>query len=275
MSSQPSAPLPSQLPDLTYTRKGSGPVLVLLHGIGHRRQMWDPIIDELATRYDVIAPDLSGFGQSPAFAGGVEYSMDNAMTHMAGQFEKWGIERPHIVGNSLGGAIALELAARDLVASVTTLSPAGFFGPITRFQPLAALFVLRALALLTPSPMLRFFLKLKATRVAYGSFLYAYPERLTYENALGEAMSLKHATAFERTALQALFYSFKRPVRVPTTIAWASKDVVLPLSQFEIAKKRLPSASFVELADCGHVPVLDDPSAIVKIIDDTTARIES
>ena len=51
------------LPDLEYTRRGSGIPLVLLHGIGHRREAWDPIIDRLAEHFDVIAPDLSGFGQ--------------------------------------------------------------------------------------------------------------------------------------------------------------------------------------------------------------------
>ena len=101
-----------QKPDLVYTRKGSGPTLLLLHGIGHRRQIWDPIIDDLAARYDVIAPDLSGFGESPAFAGGLSYSMENAVDHLTGQLERWGVTKPHVVGNSLGGAIALELGAR-------------------------------------------------------------------------------------------------------------------------------------------------------------------
>src|SRR5690606_22678417 len=78
------------LPDLTYVRKGSGPALVLLHGIGHNKGAWDPIIDELAERYDVIAPDLSGFGESPAFAGGVAYTMPNAVEHLATQFDVWG-----------------------------------------------------------------------------------------------------------------------------------------------------------------------------------------
>ena len=71
------------LPDLEYTRRGSGTPLVLLHGIGHRRQAWEPLMDRLAESFDVIAPDLSGFGQSPAFAGEVEYSMENASDHHA------------------------------------------------------------------------------------------------------------------------------------------------------------------------------------------------
>ena len=79
------------LPDLVYTRRGSGTPLVLLHGIGHRREAWDPVLDRLAEHFDVIAPDLSGFGQSPAFAGGSSYTMENACDHIADQFAEWGV----------------------------------------------------------------------------------------------------------------------------------------------------------------------------------------
>ena len=48
--------------ELAYTRKGSGEPLVLIHGIGHRRQAWDPVFEHLAESYDVIAVDLAGFG---------------------------------------------------------------------------------------------------------------------------------------------------------------------------------------------------------------------
>ena len=51
------------LPDLVHDRRGSGEPLVLIHGIGHRRQIWDPIVDDLASRYEVLTIDLSGFGE--------------------------------------------------------------------------------------------------------------------------------------------------------------------------------------------------------------------
>src|SRR5688572_30370482 len=121
------------LSKLVYDRKGSGEPVVLIHGIGHRRQAWAPIFDQLAERYDVIAVDLAGFGDSPRYAKGVPYNMENACADLAANFADWGIERPHVVGNSLGGAISLELAARGLVSSATVLSPAGFFGRFDRF----------------------------------------------------------------------------------------------------------------------------------------------
>jgi pimeloyl-ACP methyl ester carboxylesterase len=57
------------VPQLNYERWGSGPPLVLLHGIGHRLQAWDPVLDRLAAAHDVIAVDLPGFGKSPPLDG--------------------------------------------------------------------------------------------------------------------------------------------------------------------------------------------------------------
>lgn len=259
-------------PDLAFTRQGSGPPLVLLHGIGHRRQIWDPILDDLATRYDVIAPDLSGFGESPAFAGSVPYSMENAVEHLAAQFDTWGITKPHVVGNSLGGAIALELGARGMVSSVTALSPAGFFGPVSRFQALGALLVLRLMALLSPVTVLRAVAQSPLGRKASGMLLYAHPERQGAEETLGDALALKYATAFERTAKQGVTYKFDSQVPVPATIAWATKDRILPYSQSATAKDRLPGVNHVPLPGCGHVPISDDPELVTRVIDQTIAR---
>uniref|UniRef100_UPI002B27A4FF alpha/beta fold hydrolase n=1 Tax=Nocardioides sp. TaxID=35761 RepID=UPI002B27A4FF len=97
---------------LVHDRAGSGEPVVLIHGIGHRRQAWRPVFERLSEGHEVIAIDLSGFGESSPYPRGERYTMDNACRDLAGNFEDWGVERPHVVGNSLGGAISLELAAR-------------------------------------------------------------------------------------------------------------------------------------------------------------------
>ena len=115
-----SAPAVAQL---NYERRGAGPPLVLLHGIGHRWQAWEPVLDRLAAKHDVIAVDLPGFGKSAPLDGpsGIA-EIAAALTAFFGQL---GLDRPHVAGNSLGGAIALELAAGGHVSSATALSPAG------------------------------------------------------------------------------------------------------------------------------------------------------
>lgn len=257
------------LPDLEYTRRGpaDAPTIVLLHGIGHRREAWGPVMDRLAQTYDVIAPDLSGFGQSPAFAGGVRYSMDNACEHLLGQFERWGATKPHVVGNSLGGAIALELGSRGLVSSVTALSPAGFFGPVNRFQALIPLMLMRLMALFTPAFLLERLAQNPTARKLIGLPLYAKPERLDAESTYGDSLALKHATAFERTAKEGVVYRFDSHVPVPTTIAWGTEDRLLPYAQASTARVRLPYARHVPLHGAGHVPMTDDPELIVRLVE--------
>jgi pimeloyl-ACP methyl ester carboxylesterase len=262
------------LPDLVYTRRGSGTPVVLLHGIGHRRGAWGPVFERLAEHYDVIAPDLSGFGQSPAFAGEVPYTMENACDHLADQFAVWGVSKPHVVGNSLGGAISLELGSRGLVSSVTALSPAGFFGPVSKWRAIIPLTLMRVLAFLTPKPVLRFLSRKPWGRRQIGWWLYTHPERHTAEETYEDSLAMKHATAFERTAMAGISYHFDRQVPVPTTIAWGVKDKLLPYAQSRTARERLPQARHVDLPACGHVPMADDPELIVRIIEQTIEDAE-
>ena len=262
------------LPDLVHTRRGHGTPLVLLHGIGHRRQIWDPILDELAEHHDVIACDLSGFGESAPYPRGHAYSMEHAAAHLEEQFDAWGIEKPHVVGNSLGGAIALELGARGLVSSVTALSPAGFFGPISRIQAIVSLVMLRVIAVVAPTPVLRRLSESRFGRTLSGMLLYTHPQRHSAESTFGDAMGLKHAKAFERTVLAGARYRFDSQVPVPTTIAWAVNDRVLPYSQSKTARERLPQARHVDLPNCGHVPIADDPELVVRVIEQTVAEAE-
>ena len=254
---------------LATTRKGSGEPLVLLHGIGHRRQAWNPVLDRLAESYDVIAVDLAGFGESEPYPPGVDYSMDNACRILEENFREWGISRPHVVGNSLGGAIALELGARGLARSVTALSPAGFFrGLGDRLQALALLLLLRVSAM-APMPVLRTVSRSPLGRRVAGLSLYSHPERFDNEAVLGDAIALKQARAFEGTLKAGVRYRFTSPVPVPTTIAWATRDRILPFGQSALAQERLPRARHVALPHCGHVPMVDDPDLVVRVIDNT------
>lgn len=257
---------------LVIDRKGAGEPVVLIHGIGHRRQAWEPLVDRLAERYDVIAVDLAGFGESPRYAPGTPYDMDNACRDLAENFAAWGVERPHVVGNSLGGAIALELGARGLAASVTALSPAGFFTRFGLVRALATLGLLRLLVGVTPAGGLRLVSRTAVGRRLSGAFLYAYPERQTAESAYGDALALKNSRAFVSVARSGARYSFESPVDVPTTVAWGTKDLILSYRQAAVAAQRLPDANHVPLEGAGHVPMIDAPERIAGLIEQTVER---
>src|SRR5262245_53982044 len=110
---------------ITHERHGTGAPLVLVHGIGSQRRVWDPVIPALARERTVYAVDLPGFAGQPL--DGVDPSPRGQAENLAAWFAEEGIERPHVAGNSMGGAIALELARLGVISSATAVSPAGFW----------------------------------------------------------------------------------------------------------------------------------------------------
>ena len=136
---------------INHVRRGSGEPLVLLHGIGHRWQAWLPVLDRLAAHHEVTAIDLPGFGQSPRPPGGTPNDMPAAVATIGEFFQASGLDRPHVAGYSLGGAISLALAAANLVRTATVFCPAGFFTPAERRRALLILKTLRASCFL-PAP---------------------------------------------------------------------------------------------------------------------------
>ena len=263
---------PTMLSPLVHDRKGTGETVVLIHGIGHRRQAWDPIFERLAERYDVIRLDLAGFGESPAYAKGTPYNMDNACADLSANFAAWGVDRPHVVGNSLGGAISLELAARGLVSSATVLSPAGFFGRVERLWPLIMLSLLK-LGSQLPDRFLRWNSRSKLGRLIAGYLLYVHWQRASAEGTYGDSRAMKRAPAFYKTIGAGVRYDLDAStLTVPTTVAWGDKDRLLWPRQARVARRRLPRAEHVTLPGCGHIPMLDNPSLIIEVIDQTVAR---
>jgi pimeloyl-ACP methyl ester carboxylesterase len=252
--------------DLVFERRGDGPPLVLLHGIGHRWQAWEPVLDLLAKERDVIAIDLPGFGASPPLPPGTPYVIDAFLDVMTEVFGRLGLDRPHIAGNSLGGLFSLEAADRGLVSSATALSPAGFFnGPELRY----AATVLRAsrLAARVPDAMLETLARSPQRRKAMFGMIYGHPERLSAEALVGDAKALRDAVGFEPTLRAGATTRFLGTCAgVPITIAWGSRDRLLLRSQAVRAQLRLPGARFVWLPDCGHIPMGDDPALVARVL---------
>src|SRR6476620_713840 len=102
--------------DLVFDRRGAGEPLVLLHGIGSRWQAFAPVLDALAARFEVFALDMPGFGASPAPVPPIASIADLTDRVQAWMRER-GIDGAHVAGNSTGGGVALELAARGAASS--------------------------------------------------------------------------------------------------------------------------------------------------------------
>jgi pimeloyl-ACP methyl ester carboxylesterase len=249
---------------LSHHRAGAGEPVVLIHGVGSQRQVWQPLLPALERERDVIAVDLPGFGGSPSLPIGVVPNASALADAVAGFMDELGIERPLIGGNSLGGWIALELAARDRARAVVAVSPAGFAdgweNVAGRMQLLSAWRGARMRGV--TEWMIR---RPRGRVLAFGSMM-GRPGNLPIAAGLEASRNLADSVAFENTVAALTRDRFRDAdrVRVPVTLVWGTHDFVLFPWQAKRALRELPNARHVPLPGAGHVPTWDDPDAIVR-----------
>lgn len=213
---------------VSYARVGSGEPLLLLHGIGHHRQAWDPVVDLLATERDVIAVDLPGFGASPALPDGLAYDLPTTAAVFGAFCEAMELERPHVAGNSLGGLLALELGRAKLARSVTALSPAGFWSEAERRYAFGVLLTMRQISRRLPLPLVRQLSRSAAGRTMLTSTIYARPHRRSPEAVVAETLALARATGFDATLTAGSTVRFTDDLPgIPVTVAWGTRDMLL------------------------------------------------
>ncbi|HEY2719568.1 MAG TPA: alpha/beta hydrolase, partial [Solirubrobacteraceae bacterium] len=254
---------------ISFHREGSGPPLVLLHGIGLSWQIWRPMIALLRHRFDVIACDSPGFGDSPPLPAGVKPTIPAYADAFAAFFAELGVERPHVSGNSMGGAIGLELARRSAVASVSAISPAGFWTQGERRFCQASL---QALADLPSAlhPALLAAAGTRAGRVALFWQTFGNPTRMPAEEPARILRAAWAAPALAPALAAFSDYTFadgdELDSSIPVTIAWGVHDRLLPYrTQSRRARTLLPHARHLSLG-AGHVPFFDDPLAVAETI---------
>src|SRR3954454_7677763 len=134
-TNQPAAA--EQVTPLTQSRGGSGPPLVLIHGLGLTWRCWRPILPALEKHHDVAALDLPGFGAVPPLPDGAQPTPDALADALEQELDSLAMERPALVGNSLGGWLALELARRWRASRVVAIAPAGLELPPERAYVIA------------------------------------------------------------------------------------------------------------------------------------------
>ena len=258
--------------EIVYDRRGDGPPLVLIHGIGSRWQVWEPILDQLATRYDVISIDIPGFGASPVDPS-VAIGARGYAQRIAAFISDLGLNSPAVAGNSMGGGIALELGRMGVASSVTAYSPIGFWSPIELRWCQVFFKVARASA-----RRLRRFLPRIVTRaagrIAVAQVLIGHPERLVPATLLDDLDGLLDCPGFNDALAAFSGYDVRDPSQdwgklreVPTTIAWGSRDALLVYrTQSRRARAAMPWARHLTLRSCGHVPFYDDPVQCANVL---------
>ncbi|MEV4508539.1 alpha/beta hydrolase [Dactylosporangium sp. NPDC049525] len=260
---------------LSHHRSGSGDPLVLIHGIGSRWQLWQPILPLLAARFDVVALDLPGFGGSAGlsrFSGGSAADVGafaDAVTDFAAEI----FPSFHVAGSSLGGGVALELGRRGVARSVTAFAPIGFWGPLSRRWCQASVSGARLLGRLA-RPALPALAATAPGRIALFSLFFGHPARLDPAACVADVDALVAAPGFRAARAAFAGHRFGEPGRlasIPVTVAWGSRDAILPAFQARRAAVALPSARHVRLAGCGHLPFSDAPDTCASLIRTTAA----
>ncbi|MGO9321960.1 MAG: alpha/beta fold hydrolase [Solirubrobacteraceae bacterium] len=259
---------------VTYVEAGSGPVLLLIHGMAGTCENWEAVIEPLAQRHTVIAPDLPGHGSSEP--GGGDYSLGSLAAVLRDLLITLGHDRATLVGHSLGGGIAMqfayqfpEIAERLVLVSSGGLGPE--VSPVLRAAALpgADLFIAataspgRIVGSALASGLAAIGLRPNAdlTEVARGYASLADPQR---RSAFLATLRAVVGTEGQRVEARDRLYLAEG---VPVLIIWGRRDRMIPVAHGEHAHEAI-SGSRLEIFDgTGHMPQLEAPGRFVAVLE--------
>jgi pimeloyl-ACP methyl ester carboxylesterase len=254
-------------------RAGQGEPLVLVHGFTATWACWRPVIADLVPRFDVFAPTLHGHDGGPPPPDGPAHSIEHAADHFEALLDEQGLETAHFAGNSMGGAIALEMAKRGRARSVVALSPGGGWEADDRAEPERIIKwfarqrkLIIATERYTPRVMRRPLLRRLALRD-----VMARGEQVSIREAIALAESSARCTVVDEV-FDTIRSGSGRVVDLdriscPVLVAWGDKDRILPMARHAPRFRReIPGVEFRVLVGLGHTPMWDDPWQIAQLI---------
>lgn len=265
---------------VAYRVGGSGPLLVLIHGITSSSATWDRVLPRLARRYTVLAPDLLGHGQSDKLRG--DYSVGAHANTIRDLLDELGYGSASFVGHSLGGGVALQFAYQypTRIDRVVLVAPGGFGREVS--------VLLRAASLPGSGPLLA----LAAWRpiVQAGTLLTQTLGRFgVHGNTDLEEIGRSYALLADRDSRRAFIHTLRsvvdyggqrvsaldrigRAERIPSLIVWGENDRVVPARQGIDAHQTLPHIQLKVFKHAGHFPHRDDPTRFVRVVDEFLSR---
>jgi pimeloyl-ACP methyl ester carboxylesterase len=265
-----------------FVKMGSGPALLLLHGLGCDHTTWQPVIGALARRYTVIAPDLLGHGQSAKPR--ADYSVGGYANAMRDLLTVLGIDKVTVVGHSFGGGVAMQFAYQfpERTERMVLVAPGGLGREVSAairaitlpgFHQAMGLVTLPGVRQLTRGGL----------RTLAGTGL---PRTRDLGEVAGIVDSLRDPAA--RRAIRHVVCAvvdWRGQVvtmvdrayltqAMPMCVVWGTEDGVIPVRHAGIAAELAPGARVEVIANAGHFPHKDHPQRFVKIVSDFVRSTE-
>jgi pimeloyl-ACP methyl ester carboxylesterase len=257
-----------------FHRGGDGSPLVCLHGFVDTWRTWELVLPRLEREHDVFAPTLAGHAGGPPLEGDVTDAVLADAVERA--MDAAGIGTAHLVGCSLGGFVALQLASRGRARSVVALAPAGGWARgdesyrdtlafFTTMQDLLAAAVPHAEAILASREGRR-----RATEFATVNFEHIPAELLAHQ--MRGAASCKAAVPLIEYAEREGWDLAAEKIACPVRVVWGTEDRILPWpgAAARFRNEWLPLVDWVVLDDIGHAPQMDIPLETAELILDFT-----
>ncbi len=257
-----------------YVKTGSGPAILLLHGMACDHTTWDPVIRKLARRHTVIAPDLLGHGRSDKPR--ADYSVGGYANGMRDLLTVLGIDRVTVVGHSLGGGVAMQFAYQfpERTERVALIAPGGLgreVTPIIRAVTLPGFHTAMGLVTL---PGIRHLVSgslRRLTRVDHPVVrdLGEIADIVDHLRDPGSRRALAHvvrACVDVRGQIITMVDRAYLTQEMPLCLIWGQDDHVIPAAHAERIRSAAPGVRITVTPDCGHFPHKDNPELVVATL---------
>jgi 4,5:9,10-diseco-3-hydroxy-5,9,17-trioxoandrosta-1(10),2-diene-4-oate hydrolase len=244
----------------TYLLCGNGEPVIFLHGAGAGAVTWYPSINTIARNFQVIAPDIVGYGESDK--PDAPYNRPYFSKWLKDFLKELKISKAHIVGLSQGGAIALQFAIENaaMVDKLVLVDSAGL-GAKVSFWPLIGTIWMNSF----PSSMANRF----NSRYILHKPINIDPNHSSYSIDVLKSKGGKNAFKQGRgTAISKISEELLKQIENETLIIWGKDDKLFPVEYGEAAAKIIPNAKLHVIQDAGHLPLMDQPEIFNKILGD-------
>lgn len=254
-------------------RAGDGEPLVLVHGFTATWRCWQPVLADLVPRFEVIAPTLHGHDGGPPPPDGGARSIGDGADHFEALLDELGVETAHFAGNSMGGAVSLEMAKRGRARSVVAISPGGGWAEhdLKEAARIVKWFTLnQRLAKASAPRMKRLMRSPRLRRLAFRDVM-TRGDQMTPEQAVALAESSIRCSVVDEVfetirSGQALLRDLET-ITCPVRVVWGARDRILPLDRHgDRLRREIPGVDFRVIAGVGHTPMWDAPALIASLI---------